>query len=123
MKKQINECNYFTVFVELHCRRPPVCSQLFSPEIIIQKTILIKSPLGPLAQASYWLTLTSEFNPFLLICVSPHDCDSPASFCHVCSWWQLHGIFLTLPPSLSIQFSFAHLPMFCPAIGPKQFLY
>ena len=37
------------------------------------ETALIKSLLGLLALASYWLTLRSYINPFLLICVSPYE--------------------------------------------------
>ena len=33
--------------------------------------VLIKSLPGPLSLASYWVTLTSWFNPFLLISISP----------------------------------------------------
>ena len=36
------------------------------------ESVFIKTLLGPSALVSYWLILTSEFNPFLLICVSPH---------------------------------------------------
>ena len=50
-------------------RRPLAGSWLLNPEIITQKPLLVKSLLGLLALASYWLTLTSEFNLFLFICV------------------------------------------------------
>ena len=43
-------------------------------------------------------------------------------FRHV-SWWATWHLSCSTLPSPSIQFSFPHLPKFCPAIGPKQFLY
>ena len=63
------------------------------------EAVLMKSLLGPLALASYPLTLTSEFNPFLLICVSPCGSGLLAKFRCLCLS-GLHGFSLT-PPSFS----------------------
>ena len=60
------------------------------------ETIWFKPLLGPLALASYWLTLTSYFNPFPLICASPHGCGLLAKVPASVSG-GLHGFSLTLP--------------------------
>ena len=80
----------------------------------------MKTLLDLLALTSYWLTLTSQFNSFLLIYILWRVSGLPGKIRHV--WfWQLHGVspwLCFLPPR--IQFCPLCLPKFCP-IRPRQF--
>lgn len=62
------------------------------------ETTVFKTLLGPLALAFWWLNLTYQFNPFIVICVLPHSCDLSAKVLGSISGgatWLL----LTLPSS------------------------
>ena len=94
-----------------------------TPEIITQKTVLTKSLPGPLALASYWLTLTFLSNPLLIICVASWGRGSLGKILtYACLGPELHGVCHTsLLPSL--LFCLLRQLKGCPIKRPRQSLY